>query len=71
MSSAKQINQFELASRARNAILFLTSNNIPDDENFNFVIKEIEKGDDISVVRERIFAKHFDEVAQYAVEEGF
>lgn len=52
-------------SSVKTAILFLTSNRIPHEENFDFVLAAMESFEDISEARSALYENYFEEILEW------
>lgn len=61
----KPLNQILIDSKVKTAILFLTSNRIPDDENFDFVLAALE-GCSLKEARSLLYENYYDEILDWS-----
>jgi hypothetical protein len=61
-----ELKQHLINSSVKTAILFLTSNRIPQEENFDFVLAAIESFEDITEARNVLYENYFDEILEWA-----
>lgn len=60
-----ELKQHLINSSVKTAILFLTSNRIPPEENFDFVLAAMEICD-IKEARNLLYENYFDEILEWA-----
>lgn len=60
-----ELKQHLINSSVKTAILFLTSNRIPPEENFDFVLAAMENCD-IKEARNLLYENYFDEILEWA-----
>lgn len=53
-------------SEVKTAILFLTSNQIPEDENFDFVNMVVESFDNIKDARQVLYENYYNEILEWS-----
>lgn len=66
MSNNSELKQHLINSSVKTGILFLTSNRIPPEENFDFVLAAMESFEDIGEARSVLYENYFDEILDWA-----
>jgi len=61
----KTLQQHLINSKVKTAILFLTSNRIPEDENFDFVLSAL-NGCPIDEARHLLYENYYDEILEWS-----
>lgn len=61
----KRLNQILIDSKVKTAILFLTSNRIPPEENFDFVLSALE-GCSLKEARNLLYENYYNEILDWS-----
>jgi len=60
-----ELNEYLVNSKVKTAILFLTSDRIPDEENFDFVL-ELVKEYDLKEARSLLYDNYYEEMLEWS-----
>ena len=61
-----ELKQHLINSGVKTAILFLTSNRIPPEENFDFVLAAMDAYAEVSEARSAIYENYYNEILEWA-----